>query len=193
VPEQLEASERLAQQVKTALEAADLAAFSDLLDPDVHWGPPDDPPPPCQNRDQVLSWYRRGRQAGVRARVSETVVLGDRILVGLRVAGNQAAEREARQTGGRFSPCATAVLSTSSGSMSEARQLLALGSPPFLAGGLRPRNGRSLGMAWPMTRSGFACLFYRTPRRCMRTRPKKAASTGPGFRSPVPAWTPVRH
>lgn len=91
--EQLDATERIAQQVRVALEATDLAAFADLLDPDVHWGPPGDPSPPCQNRDQVLSWYRRGRQAGVRARVSETVVRGDRILVGLRVAGNSAAAR----------------------------------------------------------------------------------------------------
>lgn len=92
MPEQLEATERLAQQVRIALEAADLAAFSDLLDPDVSWGPPGDPSPSCQNRDQVLSWYRRGRQAGVRARVSEIAVLRDRILVGLMVTGSQAAE-----------------------------------------------------------------------------------------------------
>jgi len=82
-----EATERIARQVAVALEAADLSAFSELLDPDVRWGPAGDPSPPCQSRDQVISWYRRGRQAGVRARVSETVVRGDRILVGLRVAG----------------------------------------------------------------------------------------------------------
>ena len=87
--EQLDAAQRIAQQVKMALEAADLAAFSDLLDPNVRWRP-GDPSPPCQNRDQVLAWYRRGRQAGIRARVSETVVLADRILVGLKVLGNQA-------------------------------------------------------------------------------------------------------
>jgi RimJ/RimL family protein N-acetyltransferase/ketosteroid isomerase-like protein len=90
----------LAQHVAAALEAADLSAYSDLLDPDVRWGPPGDPAPPCRNRDQVLSWYGRGRQAGVRARVTETVVAGDRILVGMRVsrtgtaaAGGQEADR----------------------------------------------------------------------------------------------------
>ncbi len=91
MPARQEATERIAQQVRTALEAADLSAFSDLLDPNVHWGPPGDSPPPCQNRDQVLSWYRRGRAAGVRAHVTETVVLGDRILVGLTVVGLQVA------------------------------------------------------------------------------------------------------
>jgi SnoaL-like domain len=92
MPEQLEATERIAQQVRVAVEAADLSAFSELLDPHVRWGAPDDPSPACQNRDQVISWYRRGWQAGVRAHVSETVIAGDRILVGLRVAGNQAVD-----------------------------------------------------------------------------------------------------
>jgi RimJ/RimL family protein N-acetyltransferase len=89
MPGQPEVMERVAQQVRTAWEAADLAAISDLLDHEVHWGAPGDPSPSCQNRDQVLSWWR-GREAGVHARVSETVVLGDRILVGLRLAGRAA-------------------------------------------------------------------------------------------------------
>jgi hypothetical protein len=91
VPEQLEATERIAQEVSAALATADLAACRELLDPDVRWGPPGGPSPPGQNRDQVLAWYRRGREAGVRARVSETAVRGDQILIGLKVAGNRAA------------------------------------------------------------------------------------------------------
>src|SRR5205823_5366164 len=54
-------------------------------------GAPDDPAPSCQNRDQVLQWYRRGRADGVRAQVTEMVVRADKILVGLKVVGNQAA------------------------------------------------------------------------------------------------------
>jgi ketosteroid isomerase-like protein len=95
MPEELPAAERIARQISAALEAADLSAFSDLLDPHVHWGAPGDPSPACQNRDQVMSWYQRGKQEGVRARVSETVVSGDRILVGLRVAGGPASEHSA--------------------------------------------------------------------------------------------------
>jgi ketosteroid isomerase-like protein len=91
VTDQLSATERIAQQVVAALAAADLSAFSDLLDPRVRWGAPDDPSPPCQSRSQVLAWYQRGRDAGVRATVCETVAAGDRILVGLRVAGPQSA------------------------------------------------------------------------------------------------------
>jgi streptomycin 6-kinase len=92
MPEQLEDVQRLAERVRSALEAADLSAFGELLDPDVRWGAPGDRSPACQNRAQVLSWYQRGRDAGVRARVSEVAVLGDRtILVGLSVARNPAA------------------------------------------------------------------------------------------------------
>lgn len=77
---------RLAEQVKAALEAADLAAFGDLLDPAVTWGPANTIPAPCRNREQVLAWYRRGRESGVRARVFEVVVVGKRIVVGMSVA-----------------------------------------------------------------------------------------------------------
>jgi ketosteroid isomerase-like protein len=92
MPNQQEAVENVAKQVRVALEAADLSAFSDLLDPNVHWGAPDDPSPSCQNRKQVLAWYQRGRDAGIRANVTEVEILGDRILVGLQVAGNQATD-----------------------------------------------------------------------------------------------------
>jgi hypothetical protein len=34
----------------------------------------------------VLAWYERGREAGTRAQVSETTVVGDQILVGLVVS-----------------------------------------------------------------------------------------------------------
>ena len=79
------AMEALAQQVRIALESADVSAFSDLLDPDVRWGAPDARRPSCRNRDQVLAWYQRGRESGRRAAVTEVVVFGDRILVGLIV------------------------------------------------------------------------------------------------------------
>jgi SnoaL-like domain len=77
--------EEIAGQIQTALQAADLDGYRDLLDPNVTWGAPDDPTPSCRNRDQVLAWYRRGRANGVRALVTETGVYGDKILVGLKV------------------------------------------------------------------------------------------------------------
>jgi len=75
----------LAAQVRVALEHADLDGYRELLDPGVTWGAPDDPQPGCRNRDQVLAWYRRGRARGVRAKVTETEVGVDGILVGLEV------------------------------------------------------------------------------------------------------------
>lgn len=77
--------QRLAGLVGQALAEADLDGYADLLHPDVRWGAPGDPSPPCQNRAQVLAWYRNGWEAGTRARVTETVAAGDKILVGMRV------------------------------------------------------------------------------------------------------------
>jgi hypothetical protein len=76
----------IAGQVRAALESADLASIGAYLAPDVTWGAPDDPNPPCQNRQQVLAWYSRGREGGTTARVTEVTVLNDKkILVGLMV------------------------------------------------------------------------------------------------------------
>ena len=70
-----DSTEWLAGQVWQAMEAGDLEAYADLLDPGVRWGAPGDPAPPCQSRAQVLAWYQRAatrhprqgdRDAGVR-------------------------------------------------------------------------------------------------------------------------------
>ncbi len=84
---QPEAMQQIADQVRDALSTADLDAYAHLLDPGVRWGPPGDRSSGCQTRQEVLSWYQRGYAAGVRAEVTETIVCGDRILVGLRVTG----------------------------------------------------------------------------------------------------------
>ncbi|HVA53263.1 MAG TPA: nuclear transport factor 2 family protein [Acidimicrobiales bacterium] len=82
-----ESMERLARQVRVALETADLDAFSELLDENVRWGPPGDSSPPCQNREQVLAWYERGKASGTTATVSAITVVGDQLLVSLAVRG----------------------------------------------------------------------------------------------------------
>ncbi len=79
----------LSRAVGAALASGDLEAYAELLDPDVRWGPPGDPSPPCRNRRQVLDWYQRGRDAGARADVIELRVGADQILVGLRVSGRE--------------------------------------------------------------------------------------------------------
>lgn len=77
----------LRERVRAALASADVAVFETLLAADATWGAPDDMPS-CRNRDEVLAWYRRGYDAGIRAEVTEVIEHGDRLLVGLRVTGN---------------------------------------------------------------------------------------------------------
>jgi ketosteroid isomerase-like protein len=92
MPEPTSVMDDLARQVRAALEAADPSSFRALLDPDVTWGAPGARQPSCRNRDQVLAWYERGRQAGTRAQVADVSVLGDRLLVALTVRGSPSAE-----------------------------------------------------------------------------------------------------
>lgn len=95
--EDAESTERLAHRVRLAYEAADLAAFAEILAPLVTWGPPGEKRPPCRTREEVLEWYGRAESSGVRAQVSEVSVLGDRILVGLVLSGyGPAGSREGR-------------------------------------------------------------------------------------------------
>ncbi len=86
----------IAAQVRMALVAEDPSAFAELLDPDVTWGPPGASNPGCKNRNQVLAWYQRGREAGVRGSVFDVEVLGDRLLVSMSVRGTE----NARERGG---------------------------------------------------------------------------------------------
>ncbi len=84
--------DELAELVRRAMVAEDLSAFTDLLDPDVTWGAPGARNPSCKNRSQVLKWYQRGRDAGVRGSVQDIEVLGDRLLVSMTVRGTETAE-----------------------------------------------------------------------------------------------------
>ncbi len=77
--------EALAAQVRGALGEEDLSAFAELLHPDVQWGPPGVRRATCRNRRDVLAWYARSAEAGMRAEVSDVTVLGDRLLVSLVV------------------------------------------------------------------------------------------------------------
>ena len=82
----------LVDRIRVALGAADLDELGALLAPDVTWGAPgaDDPAWGCHNRRQVIEWYRRGRDAGVRADVSDVARHGDKILVAMRVVRSEA-------------------------------------------------------------------------------------------------------
>ncbi len=88
--------DQIAVLVRKALAAQDLSAFTELLDPDVTWGAPGSRNPGCKNRDQVLAWYQRGRDAGIRGSVYDVEVLGDRLLVSMSVRGTE----DAHERGG---------------------------------------------------------------------------------------------
>ena len=75
----------IADRVRRALDAADLDEFAALLSPDVHWGAPGDPAPPCGTRSQVLRWYAKGRVEGRRASVNGAEVHGDALVVRLQL------------------------------------------------------------------------------------------------------------
>jgi ketosteroid isomerase-like protein len=88
--------DEIAVLVRNALAAEELSAFTELLDPAVTWGAPGARNPSCQNRNQVLAWYQRGRDAGVSGSVYDVEVLGDRLLVSISVRGTE----NAREHGG---------------------------------------------------------------------------------------------
>jgi ketosteroid isomerase-like protein len=81
--------DEIAVLVRKALATEDLSAFTELLDPAVTWGAPGARNPSCKNRNQVLAWYQRGRDAGVRGSVYDVEVLGDRLLVTMSVRGTE--------------------------------------------------------------------------------------------------------
>jgi ketosteroid isomerase-like protein len=83
------------------LVAEDVSTFAELLDPDVTWGAPGARNPTCKNRSQVLSWYQRAREGGVRGSVVDVDALGDRLLVSMSVQGTEGA-RERGGTALRF-------------------------------------------------------------------------------------------
>ena len=91
----------LAEQVRKAMVAGDVSAFADLLDPDVTWGAAGARNPTCKNRDQVLNWYQRAQESGVRGSAFDVEVMGDRLLVSLSVRGTEGA-RERGGTALRF-------------------------------------------------------------------------------------------
>jgi hypothetical protein len=84
--------EEVAGRIRAALNAPDLDGFTGILDPDVTWCAPDACTPTRHDRRQVVAWYQRGRDEGVRWEVTETVVGARAVLVGLRIIGFCAAD-----------------------------------------------------------------------------------------------------
>jgi hypothetical protein len=81
----IQTMETLASEIRRAMELVDLPAMGDLLAPDARWGAPEQDVPTCRDAQQILSWYEVARDNGVRADVTESVVIGDNIVIGLNV------------------------------------------------------------------------------------------------------------
>ena len=79
-------------RIRTALDSGDVGSFAVLLTPDVTWGAPGSNNPPCKSDRDVVRWYQRGFDRGVRGRVFEVSSFGDNVLVGMMVTGNPGAE-----------------------------------------------------------------------------------------------------
>jgi SnoaL-like domain len=73
----------IAESLRDAFEADDVTRVASLLASDVRWGGEEDTDDTCHTRDQVLAWYGRIRDRGVRARVTEVIDAGDRVVLGL--------------------------------------------------------------------------------------------------------------
>ncbi len=69
----------------TPWKTVDLVAMGALLAPDARWGAPEQDVPTCRNAQQILSWYEMARDNGVRADVTEVTVVGERLVVGLKI------------------------------------------------------------------------------------------------------------
>jgi hypothetical protein len=77
--------EGIASRVRFAMETVDLQRMSELLAPDARWGAPEQEVPTCRNAQQILSWYEMARDNGVRADITDVVIIGNHIVIGLKV------------------------------------------------------------------------------------------------------------
>ncbi len=88
--------EMLAQRVRNAMEAIDLATMAELLAPNAKWGAPEQEVPMCQNAHEILSWYDLAQAEGVRAEIKEVVVVGESLVIGLKVLANKDVDPKAK-------------------------------------------------------------------------------------------------
>jgi hypothetical protein len=80
--------ETIAARVRLAMESVDLQLMGELLASDARWGAPEQDVPTCRNAQQILSWYEMARDNGVRADITEVAIVGQRIVIGLKILPN---------------------------------------------------------------------------------------------------------
>jgi len=76
-------TQALAERIEAALTAEDLDQVAPLLADNVRWDDNDeDTEWTCHTRSEVLAWYRRALDSGVKARHVETVVQPQAVVIG---------------------------------------------------------------------------------------------------------------
>jgi hypothetical protein len=88
--------EMIASRVRLAMETVDLQLMSELLAPDARWGAPEQDVPTCRNAQQILSWYEMARDNGVRADITDVVIVGSHVVIGLKILPNPAEKKRPR-------------------------------------------------------------------------------------------------
>ena len=82
-----EATRAVADRLREAFEAGDLALLGPLLGPGVHWGGPEETEQTCHSPSDVLAWYGKAQKAGVRAEITEVMALDTAVVLALTVSG----------------------------------------------------------------------------------------------------------
>jgi hypothetical protein len=82
-------------RIRAALDSGEVGGFAELLAPDVTWGAPGSNNPPCKSDHDVMRWYQRGFDRGIRGKVFEVSAFGNKVLIGMIVTGNPGAENGA--------------------------------------------------------------------------------------------------
>jgi hypothetical protein len=80
-------TQAVADRLREAFEAGDLALIGPLLDPRVRWGGAEETEQTCHSRSDVLAWYGQAQAAGMSAQVTETVVLDTAVVLALAMSG----------------------------------------------------------------------------------------------------------
>ncbi|HEY3871998.1 MAG TPA: hypothetical protein VGM10_26785 [Actinocrinis sp.] len=83
-------SQGVADQLTAALETGDAHLMEPLSDPAVRWGGEEETEETCHSRGDVLTWYRRLYDSGVRVEVTGVVVRDGSVVLSMAITGSKA-------------------------------------------------------------------------------------------------------
>jgi len=86
-------SQDVADQLTAALETGDAHLMEPLLDPAARWGGEQETEETCHSRGDVLTWYRRLYDSGVRVEVTDIVVRERSVVLSMALTGSKTGPR----------------------------------------------------------------------------------------------------